>query len=198
MGLQDIQEEAQSNTSSSSSSSSSGGGGRTYQDGLNIPNGTGPDDFPIIAKACPQHLIRERPESEGGGLEYLTYPDTPTVFMEADWYGCWDFEDLQPGEWERWWWSDEEFKYHCHTVADVHDANLVEELKDDPERGLHLLRSAANQYQSESRKKEAQYERDCAVCGETLHTIWDQCTEVGDRIACDNHTVGDLKAADLI
>lgn len=199
MGLKEVKEEAESSTSSSSSSSSSGGGGgRKYQDGLTIPSGTEPGDFPIVAKACPKHLVRHVSGTEGREWEYITYPDTPTVYMEATWYGTWEFEDARPGNWERWWWSDDEFQYHCHIVDEVHGVSLVEQLNEDAERGIELLRSAANQYQSESRKREAQYERTCAVCGEELHVIYDDCTDVGEKVACDSHTVADLKHADLI
>lgn len=178
--------------SSSNSGSSSSSSSTSKRQGLSIPSGTAPDDFPIYSEARPQYVVRRTED----GLEFLAGSACPVVEMKATWYGTWEFAYHSP-DWKKVWWDDTEFSRVKYLVQEEFDCDLVPLLKDNPERAVDVITKAVQQAQSED-KQRGRPHRDCAVCEEEIDLVYGSYEKANNRVLCDSHTVSEMKDADLL
>jgi len=186
MGLSDLTPD--SSSSSSSSSGSSSGSSRNAGTTRETLTGVDPDDFPVGVVKTPYLIVRETDE----GMESIFYPETPQVEVTYEWYGKFSY-DRRADE-ERIIWDRDTFELLEYRVEQSQGADLREALKDEPERGLRLIRMAAN------KEIEGRYTttESCPVCGSDIDARHDEYETVGKRRVCPDHTVEDLAQADLL
>lgn len=193
MGFGDALKGASSSTRSSktsgSASTSTSGVTRT---GLSLPSGTDPADFPVLTRASPQYVITE----DGGGYGFLSDVEVPEVVMEKSWYSAnWEYEDKQPGEWKRVWWTKNAFRRTAYIVEQESGEDLLKTLGEDPEYADELITRCCRAYNTET---EISKHRTCAVCEEELHVRYDDLREIDKQPVCSSHTVDELSEADLL
>jgi len=190
MGLQDITPDSGSSSSSSSGSSSSGSSsdGRHAGTTRQTLSGVSPDDFPVGVVKTPYLIVRETDT----GYESIFYPETPQVEVTYEWYGKFSY-DRRADE-ERIVWDRDTFELLERRVEQSQGANLRQAMKDEPERGLRLIRMAANI------KIEQRYTttESCPVCGSAIDARHHEYETVGQRRVCTDHPVEDLSHAGLL
>lgn len=176
-------------TRASSSSSSSSGVSRT---GLSVPSGTNPGDFPVKTRASPQYVVTE----VDGEFGFLSNVEVPEVVMEKSWYSAnWEYEDKQPGEWKRVWWTKQAFRRTAYIVEQESDENLLKVLADNPEYADELITECCRSYDTD---QSISKHRTCAVCGEELHIRYDDIREVQKQPVCSEHTMEEVDEAGLL
>jgi len=200
MGFKDALDSFNSGSDSSDTSTSSSSGGSstssrgTTRQGLKVPSGTKPDDFPIYSIAKPYAALT----STDDGHEFRTDADVTAVEMQATWYGTWEYADMQPGEWSKVWWSHDEFMHTRHVVEQETEYDFRKLLSRSPDKAADIIRESARSYETDD--SGISMTRTCQCCGEELHIRYDEIAEVGDqkRPVCDDHTAGELADADLL
>lgn len=174
------------NTSSNSSSSS---GGRS---GKRAPANPAPDDFPIYRVEKPEVLIYE--DTDTGEVKAKTYPNTPEVELEKEWYSD-NWTTVTPSShWIRWWFGKSSLRRLSRQVEQHSGDNLKQLLREDPEYALKAIRASAN---PEAVDKDW-YKDDCPVCGDTIHARYDEHEVVDNKRVCKHHSVKELAEADLV
>lgn len=126
-----------------------------------------------------------------GGLEALFYPETTGLEFE---YG--KPADHLPGEWVKVFWTKQDLRLAEFRVEKLTDEDLRSLAKEDPERAVKALRQAAQRFQGDTSKEKL--ERPCACCGERLSLLGNEYEEWGKQVVCSDHTITELKEADLV
>lgn len=187
MGLGDLDPVSSSDNSSSSSGWSSSSGSsesdsnRPYDERKKIPYWAiwEDDDGQIHAANSPQNedvYILEQKQNKGDKWQVVG----------------------QSKKLLRHWMSLQDFQYACHIVEEVFGYDFIELLREDPRAANEAIVKAAKEYRATKSNQTTSNVRDCGVCGEPLHVVLDEVENVGDRVVCPEHTVTELRDADLL
>lgn len=184
MGLKDVADEA----SELPEKSSSGSRSHRVKYGGRRPN---PSDFPIYTLQCPEVLIYRNSDEE---LRVERYPHTPEVELVKEWYSDPWTVDTPSENWVRWFMEKDFWKRVKHRVDQELGLDLDDLLDEDPERALKAINMAVNE---KIRNRLEPTER-CPVCRRKIEVLYDEYEVVDNRRVCPEHTVADLKEADLL
>lgn len=128
-------------------------------------------------------------EDEDGNLQYSASNEKLAI----------EYKDGEinavPEELERYWLSQDSWRRMRWMVEKHLNMDLMDLLKEDPEKALKASQRAAKQH---SPKDQPSLTEKCPVCREDIHVINDDYGRVGKRRVCSHHTVKELADADLL
>jgi len=173
MSLADVDESTSSQSSSSSASSSSK---------EEFPRYRYETPFIAIYVEDSELVVRNRPQDEEIQIPYRQYS------KESD-FKLW--ESGLSDRLVKYWVSSWGFKSVSHTYKKEYDSKLIDDLRDKPRKTLARLKKAQGMADTNSPRSHT-----CAVCKDKFSD--DQYTTVNGRYVHLDHTVAELKEAEII
>lgn len=100
-----------------------------------------------------------------------------------------------PEYFERYWMDQSSFRRAKHIVKEVTGSDLRQLLSRDPEKGLNAIVESSKVYNTD---RDLPDSRNCAVCGDELHVVYDRYDSLNGQWVCDGHTLGEIRKAGVL